>query len=344
MMLLGTCKGVLLMVTTQVPHKLVRRPASPLGRALKHGDIPFRGAITLSALALLGLMGTLGAMLWLRSAPTRVAAGWSFITSTTWNPVDEQFGAAPFLIGTLTTSLVALVIACPLGLGIAIFMAELCPAGLRNIVGFMVEMLAAIPSVVYGAWGIFVFIPSFVTPLGNRLMGALGIPGRFPYLPIFRGPFFGASVLAAGLVLAVMILPTISAISRDVLLAVPRSQREAALALGSTRWEAIWQVVLPYGLSGILGAVILGLGRALGETMAVTMVIGNVAQLSASLLSPGYTMASVIANEWGESRTPLYGSALIEIGLLLFVMSLLLNTIARLLVWSVARRTPEQRA
>jgi phosphate transport system permease protein len=165
-----------------------------------------------------------------------------------------------------------------------------------------------------------------------------------PIVPFFRGPFFGASALAAGLILAVMILPTISAISRDVLLAVPRSQREAALALGSTEWETIWQVVLPYGLSGILGAVILGLGRALGETMAVTMVIGNVAQLTTSLLSPGYTMASVIANEWGESRTELYSSALIEIGLLLFIMSLLLNIIARFLVWSVARKTPEQRA
>jgi phosphate transport system permease protein len=220
-------------------------------------------------------------------------------------------------------------------------LAELCPAQGRTLLGFLVELLAAIPSVVYGAWGIFIFIPSFVIPLGNFLMSTLGNPKHFPYLPIFKGPFFGASSLAAGLILAVMILPTISAISRDVLLAVPRAQREAALALGSTEWETIWQVVLPYGLSGILGSVILGLGRALGETMAVTMVIGNVAQLTTSLLSPGYTMASVIANEWGESRTPLYGSALIEVGLLLFSMSLLLNIIARLLVWSVSRKTPD---
>jgi len=285
-----------------------------------------------------------GVMLWLRSAPMRTSAGLAFITATVWNPVGEKFGAAPFIIGTLTTSLLALIIAFPLGLFIAIFLAELCPPGLRSIVGFLVELLAAIPSVVYGLWGIFVFIPSFVIPIGEALMKSLGDPQRFPYLPIFQGPFFGASKLAAGLILAVMILPTIAAISRDVLLAVPRSQREAALALGSTQWETIWQVVLPYGLSGILGAVILGLGRALGETMAVTMVIGNVAQLSASLLSPGYTMASVIANEWGESRTPLYNAALIEIGLLLFFMSLLLNILARLLVWSVARKTPEQRA
>jgi len=306
---------------------------------LQHGDLPFKIVIILSSLSLLGLMAGVGVMLWLRSEPTRAQAGWSFITQTTWNPVGEVFGAAPFIVGTLATSFIAVLIALPLSLGIAIFLAELCPLQLRTFIGFMIELLAAIPSVVYGAWGIFVFIPQFVTPSGNWLMNTLG-----PIIPLFRGPFFGASVLAAGMILAVMILPTISAISRDVLLAVPRSQREAALALGSTEWETIWQVVLPYGLSGILGAVILGLGRALGETMAVTMVIGNVAQLPTSLLSPGYTMASVIANEWGESRTTLYSSALIEIGLLLFVMSLLLNIIARLLVWSVARKTPEQRA
>ncbi len=298
----------------------------------------------MAAISLLGLMVGVGLMLWLRSAPTRAQMGWAFITASVWNPVGEEFGALPFIAGTLTTSLVALLIAFPLGLCIAIFLAEMCPAKLRDTLGFMVELLAAIPSVVYGAWGIFVFIPSFVSPLGNWLMNRLGNPEQFPFVPLFEGPFFGASKLAASLVLAVMILPTISAISRDVLLAVPRSQREAALALGSTEWETIWQVVLPYGLSGILGAVILGLGRALGETMAVTMVVGNVAQLSASLLKPGYTMASVIANEWGESRTVLYSSALLEIGLLLFIMSLFLNMIARLLVWSVARKTPEQRA
>ena len=332
------------MISAQVRRRLRRKTVSPLGRALQHGDILFKGALILASLSLLGLMVGVGVMLWLRSAPMRTSAGLAFITATVWNPVGEKFGAAPFIIGTLTTSLLALIIAFPLGLFIAIFLAELCPPGLRSIVGFLVELLAAIPSVVYGLWGIFVFIPSFVIPIGEALMKSLGDPQRFPYLPIFQGPFFGASKLAAGLILAVMILPTIAAISRDVLLAVPRSQREAALALGSTQWETIWQVVLPYGLSGILGAVILGLGRALGETMAVTMVIGNVAQLSASLLSPGYTMASVIANEWGESRTPLYSAALIEIGLLLFFMSLLLNILARSLVWSVARKTPEQRA
>jgi phosphate transport system permease protein len=332
------------MAILRTPKRLAQAPTWSFGRALKHGDIPFSAAIAAAALTLLGLILGVALMLWLRSAETRAAEGWSFITGTTWNPVNEQFGAAPFVVGTLITSAVALVIAFPLGLAVAIFLAELCPVRLRSFLGFMVELLAAIPSVVYGAWGIFVFVPSFVTPVGNWLMNTFGDPERLLYLPIFKGPFFGASNLAAGLILSVMILPTISAISRDVLLAVPRAQREAALALGSTRWETIWQVVLPYGLSGILGAVILGLGRAMGETMAVTMVVGNVAQLTTSLLRPGYTMASVIANEWGESRTALYSSALIEIGLLLFVMSLLLNTIARLLVWSVARRTPEQRA
>ncbi len=330
------------MASLNPPHSS-SQPLAPLLRAWQHGDLVFKTVIALSALSLLGLMAGVGLMLWLRSAPTRAAAGASFILSPTWNPVGSVFGAAPFILGTLSTSLIALLLAVPLGLGIAIFLSELCPVQFRSLVGFMVELLAAIPSVVYGAWGIFVFIPAFVQPVGTWLMNSLGTPGRFPFVPLFQGPFFGASTLAAGLILAVMILPTISAISREVLLAVPRAQREAALALGSTQWETIWQVILPYGLSGVLGAIILGLGRALGETMAVTMVIGNVAQLSASLLSPGYSMASVIANEWGESRTPLYGSALIEIGLLLFVMSLLLNIVARLLVWSVARRTPEQR-
>jgi len=219
-------------------------------------------------------------------------------------------------------------------------LAELCPVRFRTVLGLRWSC-CAIPSVVYGAWGIFVFIPSFVTPLGNFILRTFGDPHRFPYLPIFQGPFFGASNLAAGLILAVMVLPTISAISRDVLLAVPRSQREAALALGSTEWETIWQVVLPYGLSGILGAVILGLGRALARPWPLPWS-SECSQLSTSLLSPGYTMASVIANEWGESRTALY-PALVEIGLLLFIMSLVLNIVARLLVWSVTRRTPEQR-
>ncbi len=331
-------------MATTSRFRLNRPVSSPIGRMLQHGDIPYKVILVFSALLVLGLVVGVGVMLWASSATTRSRDGLNFITATEWNPVGGQFGALPFIAGTLSTSLVALVLAVPLGLAISVFLSELCPARLRATLGYLVELLAAIPSVVYGAWGIFVFIPALVQPLGNFLMNTFGDPQHGLFLPIFQGPFFGASFLAAGLILAVMILPTITAISRDVLLAVPRSQREGAYGIGCTQWEAISKVVLPYSLSGILGAVILGLGRALGETMAVTMVIGNVSQLSASLLSPGYTMASVIANEWGESRTAAYSSALLEIGLLLFVMSVLLNLLARLLVWSVARRNPEAHA
>jgi len=312
---------------------------SPLQKWLQHGDLPFRIIILGSALILLGLMIGVGLMLWLASGPTRTRFGLGFVTGAEWNPTGDIFGAVPFIVGTLATSLIALVVAVPLGVAIAIFLSELCPQRLRAPLGMMVELLAAIPSVVYGVWGIFVFIPSVVQPVGDFLSNTLGVA-----LPLFQGPFFGSSLLAAGLILSVMILPTISAISRDVLLAVPQAQREASLGLGSTRWEMIWKAMLPYALSGILGAIILGLGRALGETMAVTMTIGNVTQLPSSVLNPGYSMASVIANEWGESRTELYASALLQIGLLLFFMSLILNLLARLLVWSVSRKNPEQRA
>ncbi|HEY3340374.1 MAG TPA: phosphate ABC transporter permease subunit PstC, partial [Anaerolineae bacterium] len=247
-----------------------RAPFLSISRMLQHGDVPYKAVILLAALVVLALMIGVGVMLWIASGDTRAGVGLSFITSQVWNPVGSQFGAAPFIIGTLSTSLLALVVAVPLGLGVAIFLAELCPIRLRAPLGFLVELLAAIPSVVFGAWGIFVFIPAVVQPVGNFLMNTLGIPGKGIDLPLFEGPFFGASYLAAGLILAVMILPTIASISRDVLLSVPRAQREGAYGIGCTQWETIWQVVLPYGLSGILGAVILGLGRALGETMAVT--------------------------------------------------------------------------
>jgi phosphate transport system permease protein len=234
------------------------------------------------------------------------------------------------------------VLALPVSLGIAIFLSELCPAWLRAPLGFMVELLAAIPSVVYGLWGIFVFLPAVVAPSGQFLAATLG---RLPLLDaLFRGPVpgSGASRLAAGLILAIMIVPTISAVARDVFQAIPRAQREASLALGATRWETIWRVLVPYGLSGILGAVILGLGRALGETMAVTMVIGNSIEGSASLLRPGYTLSSVIANEFAEAASPLHAQALLEVGFILFVMTLLLNVVARWLVWGVARRTSRE--
>jgi phosphate transport system permease protein len=259
-----------------------------------------------------------------------------------WDPVNSHFQAWPFIYGTLLTSLVAVLLALPISLGIAVFLAELCPAWLRTPLTWLVELLAAIPSVVYGLWGIFLFLPLVVAPLGTFLgktLGSLLFLGA-----VFTGPIpaSGSSRLAASLVLTIMIIPTIAAVSRDVFLAIPSSQREASKALGATEWETIWQVLLPYGLTGILGAVILGLGRALGETMAVTMVIGNSIEGTGSLLKPGYTMASIIANEFAEAVSRLHGEALIEIGLILFFVTLLLNILARFLVWRVARKTPQE--
>jgi phosphate transport system permease protein len=315
-------------------------PALPftkrIARRLEHGDVIFRAFTVVASLLILFTVLAIGYELWQNSALPRAEFGWSFLTGTEWDPVAKIFGALPFLYGTLLTSLLALVIAVPVSLGIAIFLAELAPSWLRQPLGFVVELLAAVPSVVYGLWGLYVFVPVLVKPTGQALNAGLG------FLPLFSGPIFGPSRLAASLILAIMILPTISAVSRDVLLAIPPAQREAALALGSTRWEMISQVLLPYGLSGLLGAVILGLGRALGETIAVTMVIGNNLDLTASLLHPGYTMASIIVNEFAEATYPLYLQALIEIALVLFVLTLLLNFIARFLVWRVARGIPTE--
>jgi phosphate transport system permease protein len=254
----------------------------------------------------------------------------------------DTFQAWPFIYGTLITSAAAILLALPISLGIGIFLAELCPSWLRLPLGWMLELLAAIPSVVFGLWGIFVFLPAVVEPVGVALahtLGSLPLLGAFFAGPI---PANGASRLAASLILTIMIVPTISAVTRDVFLAIPRSQREAAFALGATDWETISQVLVPYGLSGILGAVILGLGRALGETMAVTMVIGNSIEGTLSLLRPGYTMSSIIANEFAEAVSPLHSQALIEIGFLLFIITLLLNFVARFLVWRMARRAPQE--
>lgn len=297
------------------------------------------------AILTITLVIIVGLLLWFNSSETRAAIGWKFLTPTldaSWNPVTDKFQAWPFIYGTLLTSLVAIIISFPISLGIAIFLAELSPSWLRTPLSWLVELLAAIPSVVYGLWGIFVFLPIVVEPLGVSLENTLGaIPGLNYF---FKGPIpaSGASRLAASLILCIMITPTIASITRDVFLAIPSSQREASLSLGATQWETIWQVLIPYGMSGILGAVILGLGRALGETMAVTMVIGNSIEGSASLLRPGYTMSSIIANEFAEASSVLHTSALVEIGLVLFVITLLLNSVARLLVWRVARRTPQE--
>jgi phosphate transport system permease protein len=314
-------------------------------RFILHGDLPWKWILIAASVLVMVLFIAVGEMLWRESAAARTTFGFGFLTPTTdpsWDPVNDQFQAWPFIYGTLLTSFVALLIALPVSVGIAIFMAELCPPWLRLPLNWLVELLAAIPSVVYGLWGIFVFLPIVVAPVAEGLLNTLG---SVPVLgSLFAGPVpvSGASRLGAALILSIMITPTITAVTRDVLLAIPTNQREASLALGSTQWETILKVLLPYGLSGILGAVILGLGRALGETMAVTMVIGNSIEGSASLLRPGYTMSSIIANEFAEAVTPLHTQSLIEIGLILFFMTLFLNMIARFLVWNVARRAPQE--
>ncbi len=250
----------------------------------------------------------------------------SFLTGSTWDPVQEVFGALPFVYGTFVTSFIAIFIAVPVALGMALFLTEWCPSWLRNIIAFPIELLAAIPSVIYGLWGIFVLIPflrEHVSPLLQKTLG---------FLPIFEGPFYGVSFLSGGLILSIMILPTITSISKEVFLAVPREMREGVFALGGTRWESIRLVVLGMSKSGFMGAIILGLGRALGETMAVTMLIGNRAEISASILHPGYSLASVIANEFSEATTPLYLSSLAAVGLLLLLVTFLVNACARVLV------------
>ncbi len=300
----------------------------------RHGDRLYQLFLVLAAISVMTLVFGIGYELWQNSALSRQAFGWKFLVTSVWDPaLNDVFGALPFIYGTLLTSTIALLIAVPLGLGAAIFLAELAPHWLGQPLSFLAELLAAVPSVVYGLWGLFVYIPIFVRPTSQFLNKTMG------FLPLFEGPVFGPSRLAAGLLLAIMVFPTITAVSRDVLRAIPNSQREASLALGATRWEMIAQVLIPYGTSGLLGAIILGLGRALGETIAVTMVIGNNLDLSASLLHPGYTMASVIANEFTEATFDLYLNALIEVGLILFVISILLNLVARLLIWRVSQRT-----
>ena len=318
---------------------------SRLQRTTHHGDIPWSGVIVLASLLVLALVLAIGWMLWQQSADARTKLGWAFIlptTDATWDPISGTFQSWAFIYGTMITSLFAILLSVPISLGIAIFLAELCPERFRLPLNWLIELLAAIPSVVYGLWGIFIFLPQVVVPVGQ---GLFTVFGQVPLLnSFFTGPIplSGSSRLAAAMILTIMIIPTITAVTRDVLLAIPDSQREAAMGIGATRWEMIWQVLLPYGLSGILGAVILGLGRALGETMAVTMVIGNSLESTNSLLKPGSTMASLLANQFKEAVSQLHTDAMIEIGLTLFVITLILNLIARFLVWQVARRTPQE--
>ncbi len=300
-------------------------------KASKYIDLAFRYSLLLCAISIIAIMGLFFYELTSRSKLSIAKFGFAFFTGKNWDPVAGEFGAMPFIYGTLVSSLVALVLAVPLAVGVSVFVTELCPRKLRGIISFTVELLAAIPSVIYGLWGIFVLAPILRNSLQPWLSTYLGWTG------MFGGPAYGIGMLAAGIILAIMIIPIIASITREVLIAVPQTQREAVLALGATRWEMVRMAVLRNARVGIMGGIILGLGRAIGETMAVTMLIGNRPEIARSLFAPGYTMASVIANEFSEATDDLYLSALVEIGLVLLIVTVVVNAFARLLIWSITR-------
>jgi len=301
------------------------RPAPTFWQRLRGGDEVAYLITFIAAASILLITGLLVFELYLNSSVSRSKFGWSFLITSTWDPVNDQFGALPFIYGTVVTSLVALVIAIPLGVGAAIFLAELAPPRVSDALTFLIELLAAVPSVIFGLLGIFVLVPilRYIEPALKAVLG---------WTPLFSGPFYGVSLFSAGVVMSVMIVPFIISISREVILAVPGDQREAALALGATRWETVWDVVVPYATKGIMGSIFLALARSLGETMAVTMVVGNDPRIKASLLAPGYSIAAVIANEFTEATGQLYTSALIELGLVLFALTIVINGVARLMV------------
>jgi phosphate transport system permease protein len=319
------------MVTSEVAGR-----RAPLLRA-SSGELPdriFKSAMTMCGLAVLGVLVLIVYELMSGSSLSWHTFGFKFFGGSEWDPVNEHFGALPFIYGTLVSSLLALIIAVPLAIGVAVFTTEMCPKALRGPLSFFVELLAAIPSVIYGLWAIFVLVPilsTYVQPVLAKTFGWTGLVG---------GPQFGYGMLAAGVILAIMIVPIVSSITREVLMVVPQNQREGVLALGATRWEMIRVGVLRNARAGIMGGIILGLGRALGETMAVTMVIGNRPEIVKSLFAPGYTMASVLANEFSEATGDTYLSALVEIGLALFIVTIIVNALAQLLVWTVTRGQP----
>ena len=320
------------------PSKLSLVNSTPDAPAWKRSflnlDSGFKGTMMLAALVVLAIVGLILAQLLERSALAWHKFGIHFFFGSEWDPVSGAFGALPFVFGTLVSSLVALIIAVPLAVAVAVFVTEMCPRPLRKPIAYATELLAAIPSVIYGLWAIFVLVPLLRTYVEPWLIK------YFSWTGIFTGPAYGIGMLAAGTVLAIMIIPIISSITREVLSVVPQHQREAVLALGATRWEMVRIAVLRNARAGIVGAIILGLGRALGETMAVTMVIGNRPEIAKSLLAPGYTMASVIANEFAEATDDLYLSALMEIGLALFLVTIIVNILAGLMVWTVTRGSP----
>ena len=298
-------------------------------RSSRIPDAMFRVLIMLTAVSVFAIVVFVAWELITQSKLSLHQFGMGFFYGHDWDPVNDRYGAMPFIYGTLVSSLLALILAVPLSVGVAVFITEMCPVRLRAIISFLVELLAAIPSVIYGLWAVFVLAPllrDYVEPFLAKTLGWTGL---------FTGPIYGIGMLAAGIILAIMIVPIIASITREVLSAVPQNQREAVLALGATRWEMIRMGVLRNARIGIVGGIILGLGRALGETIAVTMVIGNRPEVSKSLFAPGYTMASVIANEFTEATGDLYLSALVEIGLALFLVTLVVNALARLLVWSI---------
>lgn len=304
---------------------------APTGRL---GDALFRWMTRLTALSVVGLLLFLVWELIDGSWGALPKFGWGFLSHREWNPVEEDFGALPFIYGTLVSSAIALLIAMPLGVGTALFLTDLAPVWLRRPLAMLVEMLAGIPSVILGLWGVFVMVPFLREHVFPALKRTLG------FLPFFQGPIYGVSMLAGGIIIAIMILPIITSVSREILRSVPNLQREAAYALGATRWEVTRIAVLSYAKGGLFGAAVLGLGRALGERMAVTMVIGNRPEIAASLFAPGYTLASVVANEFAEATSDIYVGALFEIALVLLGITVLVNVLAQALLKTINRGRP----
>jgi phosphate transport system permease protein len=318
--------------TTTVPSAGPVAGSRSLLSRLREGDEIARLITFLFAASVVLVTLLLVFDLWQGSVLPRHKFGFNFFRTSVWDPIFDQFGALPFIYGTLVTAGVSLLIAVPLGIGAAIFLAELAPARVSDTLEFFIDLLAAVPSVIYGLLGVFIVVPLMRSYIQQALKSTLG------FLPIFQGPGYGVGFLTAGIVLAIMVIPYIISVSREVLLSVPRDQREAALSLGSTRWESTWKVVVPFARGGIMGSIFLALARALGETMAVTMVIGNNAIISASLFSPGYSIAAVIANELTEASSNLHYQSLIELGLVLFLLTFILNGLARLLIVATSQR------
>ena len=305
-------------------------PSTFIQRLKTGDDIAYTITFT-CAVTILVITGLLVFELYVNSAVSRGKFGWGFLMSSIWDPVAGEFGALPFIYGTVVTSAIALLIGVPLGVGAAIFLAELAPPKISTALTFLIELLAAVPSVIFGLLGIFILVPALVS-LEPLIRGVLG------WTPLFSGPFYGVSMFSAGVVIMIMIIPFIISISREVILSVPTEQREGALALGATRWETTWDVVIPFARNGIMGSIFLALARSLGETMAVTMVIGNESKIHASLFAPGYSIAAVIANEFAEATDALHQSTLIELGLVLFGLTAIINGMARVLVLSTTKK------